>query len=91
MKCAEYTFCQLSELEVVNVTDGQKLGRINDIAFTESGKITGFIVPGEKQFLKNITGKQSIFIPWQCVLKFGNDVILVDLNNGANQHLGLNP
>ena len=81
MNKAEYTFCELREKEVVNVADGKKLGRITDVSFNQKGQLTGLIVPGEKNFLKNITGSDSLFIPFNCVLKIGNDVILVDLNN----------
>ena len=81
MKNAEYTFCELREREVVNVADGKILGRITDIAFNAQGHIIGLIVPGDKKFIKNFTGTDSIFVPFNCVLKIGNDVILVDLNN----------
>ena len=77
----DFTFCELREREVVNVADGHKLGRIFDIGFNSCGKIIGLIVPGEKKFLKNITGADSLFIPWHAVLKIGSDVILVDLND----------
>ena len=76
----EYTFCEMREKEVINVADGKKLGRIFDMAFA-CGKITGLIVPGDKKFLKTVTGADSIFIPWHAVLKIGSDTILVDLNN----------
>ena len=81
MKDTDYTFCELREREIVNVTDGKKLGRMSDIAFDAKGKVIGIIVPGEKKFLKNITGSDNIFIPWGCILKIGDDVILVDLHN----------
>lgn len=81
MNNVEYTFCDLREKEVVNVADGKKLGRISDLAFSEKGNLIGLIVPGEKRLIKNITGADSLFIPFGCVLKIGNDVILVDLNN----------
>ena len=81
MNNVEYTFCELREKEVVNVADGKKLGRISDIAFTEKGQVVGLIVPGDRKFMKNVTGADTIFIPYDCVLKIGNDVILVDLNN----------
>ena len=81
MNNVEYTFCELREREVVNVADGKKLGRINDIAFSEKGQIIGLIVPGERKLIKNITGVDSLFVPFRNVLKIGNDVILVDLSN----------
>ncbi len=81
MNSIEYTFCELREREVVNVADGKKLGRICDIAFTEKGQVVGLIVPGDRKFIKNVASSDTIFIPYSCVLKIGNDVILVDLNN----------
>ena len=81
MNKADYTFCELREREVVNVADGKKLGRIIDIAFTEKGVIVGLIVPNERKFIKNLSSNDNLFIPYGNVLKIGNDVILVDLNN----------
>lgn len=80
---AEYTFCELREREVINVTDGRKLGRLNDIALNAKGQTIGLIVPGAKSFFKNITGSDNIFVPWQCILKIGDDVILVNLSNNT--------
>ncbi|NCA92059.1 YlmC/YmxH family sporulation protein [bacterium] len=79
-----YTFCELREREVINVADGRRLGRLNDMAFGISGCILGIIVPGEKNFFRNLAGTDNIFIPWECVLKIGTDVILADLNNNMN-------
>lgn len=79
----DYTFCELREKEVVNVADGKRLGRICDLAFCAKGQIIGLIVPSDKKFLKSLTGTDNIFIPWQCVLKIGDDVILVDLVNST--------
>ncbi len=77
----DLTFCELKEKEVVNVVDGRRLGRLLDIAFTPGGKITGLIVPGEKKFLKNITCSDSIFVPWRCIVRIGEDAILVELSS----------
>lgn len=77
----DFTFCELREREVINVADGKRLGRLCDIAFNNRGSVLGMIVPGERGFFKNMTGADSIFIPWNCIMKIGHDVILVDLNN----------
>lgn len=85
MNKIDYTFCELREREIINVADGRRLGRLSDIAFSAKGIVLGIIVPGEKKFFKNIAGSDNIFIPWECILKIGNDVILVDLNNNMRQ------
>lgn len=76
---ADLTFCELREKEVVNIADGKKFGRILDMAFTSNGTIKGLIVPGEKKFFKNISGDESIFVPWKNIVKIGEDAILVQL------------
>lgn len=86
MEKKEYTFCELREREVINVEDGKKLGRIVDVALNCKGQLIGLIVPGEKKFFKNITGTDNLYIPFNCVLKIGDDVILVDLNNSPNNN-----
>ena len=86
MEKKEYTFCELREREVINVEDGKKLGRIVDVAFNCKGQLIGLIVPGEKKFFKNNTGTDNLYIPFNCVLKIGDDVILVDLNNSPNNN-----
>lgn len=86
MEKKEYTFCELREREVINVEDGKKLGRIVDVAFNCKGQLIGLIVPGEKKFFKNITGTDNLYIPFNCILKIGDDVILVDLNNSPNNN-----
>ena len=75
----DYTFCELREKEVVNMADGRQLGRIVDLGLHCTGRIVGIIVPGERRLFKNFIGGDSIFIPWQCVVKIGDDVILVEL------------
>ena len=57
----------------------KRLGKILDMAFTPGGQITGIIVPGDRKFLKNITGSDSVFVPWKCIVRIGEDTILVEL------------
>ena len=80
MNNVEYTFCELRDKEIVNVIDGKRLGKLIDMAFS-CGKIVGLIVPAETKLFKNITGGETIYIPFGCVLKIGDDVVLVDLHN----------
>ncbi len=79
----EISFTELRCKEVVNASDGRKLGRITDIIFSnESGKIRGIVTPYVK---RAFFGKgQEVFIPWKCVKKLGEDVIIVDIS-GVNE------
>ncbi|MDD7351648.1 MAG: YlmC/YmxH family sporulation protein [Christensenellales bacterium] len=78
----ELSFCELKNREVVNVCDGKRLGRIIDMCFNKLGHITGFVVPGDKKIIKCVSGNDSIFIPWKCIVKIGEDTILVELDDG---------
>ena len=46
--------------EVINITDGRKLGMVLDLeADLESGKITSIIVPGENKMLSFLSKSAS--------------------------------
>ena len=76
----ESTFIELRCKEVVNVLGGRRHGHIIDTEFDlGSARVLGFIVPGEKtgwNFLKN---SNQLFIPYGCVVRIGEDTILVEL------------
>ncbi len=81
----ELSYCELRRREVINGSDGRRLGHIIDIVFSQdSGMIRGLILPYGR---RGIFGKsQDLFVPWKCVQKIGEDVILVeimDLPSGA--------
>lgn len=79
MQCGqEFSFQDLKCKLVINVLDGKILGNIIDIIFfPQTGKILGFVVPGEKRgWFKPC---ETIFIPYSCVCKVGIDCILVRL------------
>jgi len=66
--------------DVVNVTDGTRLGLISDFEMDlETGQVTAFIVPGPGRFLGLIGRETEYVIPWDRVSKIGADVILVDV------------
>lgn len=79
----DITFCEMREKEVVNIIDGRKLGRILDVVFTCHGEVIGIVVPGERRFFKNISSSESLFIPWKCIKKIGEDTILVEMKGGG--------
>ncbi|WP_053362088.1 YlmC/YmxH family sporulation protein [Bacillus sp. FJAT-27251] len=64
--------------DVVNVSDGKRLGNVEDIEINlNTGKIEAVIIGGAGKVL-GIFGKDAeVVIPWQNILKIGEDVILV--------------
>jgi len=68
----------LSNREVINVDDGKRLGTISDLEVDlTAGRVTAIVVPGPGRFLGVFGGGKDYVIPWENILKFGEDVILV--------------
>ena len=67
--------------EVINITDGKRLGFVQDVtANLETGIITSIIVPGNNK-LFNVFASNYILIPWENIKCIGDDIILVEINN----------
>ncbi|OQR57926.1 YlmC/YmxH family sporulation protein [Bacillus sp. CDB3] len=68
--------------DVVNVSDGKRLGNIGDIDFDiDTGKIRAVIISKQTRML-GLFGKEVEFvIPWEKIMKIGEDVILVRVDN----------
>lgn len=76
----ESSFLELRCKEVVNVVDGKRLGHIVDIVFElASGRITGLVVPGDRNIWNVFKSGGEIFVPYNQICKIGDDTILVEL------------
>lgn len=66
--------------EVINITDGKRLGYVQDVcADLDTGKITHIIVPGSNKFINIFSQNNNVIIPWQKVKCIGDDLILVEI------------
>ncbi len=66
------------EKEVVNVTDGRRLGCVGEVEFNVcDGCLTAIVIPLPGGFL-GIGGKDKLVIPWDRIQCIGEDVILVN-------------
>ncbi|GHH96479.1 hypothetical protein AM1BK_00220 [Neobacillus kokaensis] len=64
--------------DVVNVSDGKRLGNIGDIEINLStGKIEAVVISGNGRVLGFFGKEEEIVIPWKNIIKIGQDVILV--------------
>lgn len=73
----EFTFLQLKQKDVVSVSDGKNLGKVCDITFNfPENNLLGITVTGGKGFKFT---RQDIFIPVKCIVKIGEDTVLVRL------------
>lgn len=72
---------RLRNKEVVNINDGARLGCISDIEFdVKQGIITAIVVPGPYKFFGLLPGSEDIVIPFCEIEKFGDDIILVNID-----------
>ncbi|TDA65731.1 MAG: YlmC/YmxH family sporulation protein [Clostridia bacterium] len=70
----------LKARDVVNVSDGRRLGLIKDVDLDlEDGRIKAIILPGNQRLLGLLGRNEDVVVPWDQVRKLGVDVILVDL------------
>jgi YlmC/YmxH family sporulation protein len=64
--------------DVVNVSDGKRLGNIGDIEINlTTGKIDAVVISGAGKVLGFFGREEDIVIPWKNIIKIGQDVILV--------------
>ncbi|MBY0120779.1 YlmC/YmxH family sporulation protein [Bacillus sp. S/N-304-OC-R1] len=69
--------------DVINVSNGKKLGNVGDIDINISnGKINAVIIGGTGKVLGFFGRDEDIVIPWKNILKIGEDVILVRYQSG---------
>jgi len=64
--------------DVVNVSDGKRLGTIGDIDINlATGKIESLIISGTGRVMGFFGKEAEVTIPWRNIVKIGTDVILV--------------
>jgi len=75
-------FCELRQMEVVNVCNGCRLGYVCDFELDcNCGRILAIIVPAPSRFFGLVKGEADIIIPWEKICKIGKDVILVEIHS----------
>ena len=72
-------FTDLRCKEVINISDGCRLGYVGDLDIRiPEGEITAIIVPGPLKFFGLLGRGEEFYIPWRCIKRIGDDVILVE-------------
>jgi YlmC/YmxH family sporulation protein len=67
--------------DVINVANGKKLGNISDLEISmHTGKIESIVLHRNTRMLSFLGREEDIVIPWQNIVKIGEDVVLVRYN-----------
>ncbi|HAA24576.1 MAG TPA: YlmC/YmxH family sporulation protein [Ruminiclostridium sp.] len=73
---------ELRQKEVINISDGRRLGFVKDAEFSlETGRILSIVLPGPYSFFRLFGKETELVIPWKDVRKIGEDIILVDIRD----------
>lgn len=78
--------CRIADLrfkEVINVCDGFRLGFVSDVEVNiVTGQVVALIVPGPCRFLGLFWREDDFVLPWECISRIGEDIILIDVKDG---------
>lgn len=67
--------------EVINISDGKRLGYIFDVEIDEeTGAVDSVVIPGAGKVLGLFGRDNEYIIPWSNIKKIGEDIVLVDLD-----------
>lgn len=73
---------QLRQMEVIDISEGKRLGFIGDIIFNEDfTKIESLVIPSQNGILSIFKKKDEIHIKWNQIKTIGIDIILVETYN----------
>ena len=72
-------FSHLRRKEVINVCDGCRLGFVDDVDVKlPEGQVVAIVVYGPCRFFGLFGRGEEFYIPWECIQRVGDDIILVD-------------
>jgi YlmC/YmxH family sporulation protein len=75
-------YSELQAKDVINVSNGQKIGIIVDLVITNDGKIDSLVIERSLwgKIYRSFGGKNSTNISYNNITSIGTDVIFVSLN-----------
>lgn len=77
-------FSELRYKEVIDIHTGQRLGYVCDAEFDDAeGRIVSLITPGRPKFFGLFGREDDYVLPWQCIVRMGADIILVETREDA--------
>lgn len=79
-------FSEFRDKEVINVRTGTRLGFVCDMQLqVPEGRVTALIVPGRAKFLGLFGREDDYIIPWECITRIGDDLVLIGSDNGIRR------
>ena len=74
-----YRISDFKYKDVINIKDGNCLGAICDVEIeSEKAEVIAVVVRGRFRFFGLFGRGEDFYVPWDCVQRFGDDIILID-------------
>jgi YlmC/YmxH family sporulation protein len=74
--------CRIQDMrckEVINICDGCRLGYVADVDIrVPEGQVAAIVVYGPCRFFGLFGRGEEFYIPWDCIQRIGDDIILID-------------
>lgn len=71
---------ELQKKDIINISNGKKIGNIVDINITEDGVVESIILE-KNSFFNFFSSNDEIKINFKDIDKIGEDVIIIKINN----------
>ena len=72
--------CELREKEVINTCNCKRLGCVVDVILDIcNGRIEAIVIPGPGKICGFLGSDSEYIIPFECIKKIGEDIILVEI------------
>lgn len=73
------TMYELCRKDVINIRNGEKLGRVNDLQLSlRNAQVIAIIIYGRRKCFGLFGREDDTIIPWARIDKIGDDVIFVN-------------
>lgn len=81
------TLRELSGKDVIQLKNGENLGRIDDLAFDENGGRLQSVILGGRAHCFGLLGcDDDLILPWESIRSIGTDVVMVDADPLPGKH-----
>ena len=82
--------CRMRDLrckEVINICDGCRLGFVGDVDVRlPDGQVAAVVVFGTGRLFGLFGRGEEYYIPWDCIQRIGDDIILVEKSFPRREH-----
>lgn len=70
-------FSLLCRKEVIDISDGRRLGYVRDAVLDRQGRIVSLVVPGRRRLFGLFGREDDTLVPWCHIMQLGEDLILI--------------